>query len=520
MNTKNTPVEPLGVLNELGELVELDPEMVVLDERNARTQNVKPDAGLLASVERIGVQEPISVRPLGDGRYGVFKGQRRWLAALAAKKKAATKGKPWRPIPAFVRASLTDADHEALLLSLVENTQRVRMTHHDQVNGAAQLELIGTSETERRRAASILGIKREQLKAAKKAAELSTEGMQDGDRYGFDLIELADLQEVEAVSGAAETLARAKRQDQEARKGNGHWKHALAALRQRQDEARKVAAATQALEEAGVKVLPRPRWHDDARALSELTTATGRALTPEAHSAACAGHAAWLDDEMNPIYFCTRPQEYGHRASDGPTVEEETRAKEEERKYRKTVIEQNRAARAAREVRHSFITQLCKGKSVSDGGWLLILSTVVNGSDVYRRFLNKTGDKAAAMVGEFAGATPEKGSEPFAKAIRRTGKARRPQLLLAQVAAAYESAMGDKAWANPTADDIQWLEFLAAEGYTLSDHERGVIEAFAKRQKPDAEADADADADAKAGPEADAEADAEAEPDAEPDALK
>lgn len=150
------------------------------------------------------------------------------------------------------------------------------MTHHDQVNGAAQLELIGTSETERRRAAAILGIKREQLKAAKKAAELSTEGMQDGDRYGFDLIELADLQEVEAVSGAAETLARAKRQDQEARKGNGHWKHALAALRQRQNEARKVAAATQALEEAGVKVLPRPRWHDDARALTELTTATGR----------------------------------------------------------------------------------------------------------------------------------------------------------------------------------------------------------------------------------------------------
>ncbi|WP_240677009.1 ParB N-terminal domain-containing protein [Actinacidiphila soli] len=145
-----------------------------LDPRNARTENAKPDAALLASVERIGLQEPITVRPLGEpskGRYGVFKGQRRWLAAVAAAKKAETKGKPVAKIPAFVREDLGGADSEALLLSLVENHQRAGMTARDTVNGAAQLELLGANEAERRRAAAILGMNRQQLKAAKQAAD-------------------------------------------------------------------------------------------------------------------------------------------------------------------------------------------------------------------------------------------------------------------------------------------------------------------------------------------------------------
>ncbi|MEU8672677.1 ParB/RepB/Spo0J family partition protein, partial [Streptomyces anulatus] len=498
MNQKNAPAEMFDVLGELGELVALDPEMIVLDSRNARTQNAKPDAALLASVERIGVQDPIGVRALGGGKFGVFKGQRRWLAALAAKRKAQAKNNPWFPVPAFVRSNITDNDHEALLLSLVENTQRARMTDHDEVNGAAQLELIGVSESDRRRAASILGIKRNAMKAAKKASALSPEGMQDGARYNFDLVELADLQDVEQVEGAAEALARAKQKDQEARKGNGHWQHALATLRQAQDDANKVGAATQALEEAGVKVVARPRWSEAGRPLTSLTTATGRALTPEAHAAACAGHAAWLNDEFQPVYVCTRPEEYGHRGSGSPTVEQEAKAKETERQHRKKVIEQNRAARTARQVRHDFIANLCKGKSVSDGGWLLILSTVVNGSDLYRRFLNKTGGTAAEMIGAFAGASPEKGEQPFAQLIQRTGKARRPQLLLAQVAAAYESAMHDKAWESPTASHVEWLEFLADEGYALSEHERGVITAFKKRSEAEADTEPEAEPEAEA----------------------
>ncbi|MEU2462116.1 ParB N-terminal domain-containing protein [Streptomyces sp. NPDC012473] len=480
MSEKTTvPAQIPAGLEALGRLTEFDPRTLVLDPRNARTENVKPDPALLASVERIGVQEPISVRPLEDGTFGVFKGQRRWLAATAAAKKAEAKGAPVRPIPAFVREDLTDSDTEVLLLSMVENTQRAAMTHRDQLNGVAQLELIGVSEADRRRAAGILGLKRESLRAAKQAAALTPEGLQDGARHAFDLTELADLQDVEEVSGAARRLAIARKQDAEAKGKNtrGHWQHAMASLRQERDEQRKRDAAVKALTDAGVQVLPRySRSDDTARPLDQITTKLGKEFTATTH-AACAGHAARLDENAQPVYFCTDPEKNGHAMKDAPDSAEEAEAKAAARAERKKVIEQNKAARAARDVRHEFIAQLCKGKTLSDAAWTLILTTVMNGSDTYRKFINRTQAKATAAVAQFTGGpTPEEhADDPFTPLIQRTGKARRPQLLMAQVAAAFEDEMYDRAWSTKTAPQVMWLTFLEAEGYTLSAHEAAIL---------------------------------------------
>ncbi|MFE7759705.1 ParB/RepB/Spo0J family partition protein [Streptomyces sp. NPDC057429] len=470
---------PTG-LEALGRLTEFDPRSLVLDPRNARTENVKPDHAMLASVERIGVQEPISVRLLEDGTFGVFKGQRRWLAATAAAKKAAAKGAPVRPIPAFVREDLNGNDTEALLLSMVENTQRAPMTHRDTLNGAAQLELIGVTEADRRRAAGILGLKRESLRAAKQAAALTPEGLQDGARHAFDLTELADLQDVEEVSGAASKLAYARRQDAEAKGKNtrGHWQHAMASLRQERDEQRKRQAAVQALTEAGVKVLPRySRSDDTAVALDQITTRLGKELTPKTH-AQCAGHAARLDEDAEPVYFCTDPEKNGHTLKNAPDAAEEAQAQDAARAERKRVLAQNKAARAAREVRTEFVAQLCKGKSLSDAAWTLVLTTVMNGSDTYRKFINRTQAKATAAVAKFtAGPAPEDNADdPFTALIQRTGKARRPQLMMAQVAAAFEDEMHDKAWATKTTTQVMWLTFLEGEGYTLSAHESAILD--------------------------------------------
>ncbi|MFF9691466.1 ParB N-terminal domain-containing protein [Streptomyces sp. NPDC014623] len=476
--TAATAQIPAG-LEALGRLTEFDPRTLVLDPRNARTENVKPDHALLASVERIGVQEPISVRPLEDGTFGVFKGQRRWLAATAAAKKAEAKGAPVRPIPAFVREDLTDSDTEALLLSMVENTQRAPMTHRDQLNGAAQLELISMSEPVRRRAAGILGMKRESLRAAKQASALTTEGLQAGAHHGFDLTELADLQDVEEVSGAANKLAYARRQDAEAKGKNtrGNWQHAMASLRQERDERRKRDSAAKALTDAGVTVLPRySRSDDTARPLDQITTKLGKEFTATTH-AACAGHAARLDEDAQPVYFCTDPEKNGHAIKDAPDAAEEAEAKAAARAERKKVIEQNKAARAARDVRHEFIAQLCKGKTLSDAAWTLVLTTVMNASDTYRKFINRTQAKATAAVAQFTGGPAPEGNadDPFTPLIQRTGKARRPQLLMAQVAAAFEDEMHDKAWSTKTATQVMWLSFLEAEGYTLSAHEAAIL---------------------------------------------
>lgn len=67
--------------------------------------------GLVESVRRHGVLQPIVARPMGDG-FEVVAGERRWRAAEAA---------GLASIPAIIRAL---SDQEALELALVENLQR------------------------------------------------------------------------------------------------------------------------------------------------------------------------------------------------------------------------------------------------------------------------------------------------------------------------------------------------------------------------------------------------------------
>lgn len=69
-------------------------------------------AELTRSVAARGVLQPILVRPLGDGRYEIVAGERRWRAAQAAQ---------LHDIPALVRDI---APGEALEVAIVENIQR------------------------------------------------------------------------------------------------------------------------------------------------------------------------------------------------------------------------------------------------------------------------------------------------------------------------------------------------------------------------------------------------------------
>lgn len=76
-----------------------------------QTMDPQEFAGLVDSVRRHGVLQPIMVRPVQDG-FEVVAGQRRWRAAEAA---------GFTTVPAVVRPL---SDREALELALVENLQR------------------------------------------------------------------------------------------------------------------------------------------------------------------------------------------------------------------------------------------------------------------------------------------------------------------------------------------------------------------------------------------------------------
>ncbi|MFD8078972.1 ParB/RepB/Spo0J family partition protein [Streptomyces sp. NPDC059718] len=527
--TTAAPAEPQATgtaLEQLGRLVALHPDQLVTDEQNARKEkgNSEPDAALLASVLRIGVQDPITVRALSDGRFGVIKGQRRAKAAQAAAKKAKANGTEPRPVPAFVRDDLSDG--QALLLSVVENTQRRAMTAGDTVNAIAQLELISATEVDRRQAAGVLGMPRTFLKAADKARTLKQANLHEAAGYGFDMIELSELADVEDEPNAASRLARARKRDQdEGKKQRGHWAQMLATLRQEKAERIKVEGIKAKLTAAGVKLIGYGSgMTGNERPLESLTTSAGRRITPKAH-AKCPGHAARVARDGEVTFYCTNAAALGHKdAKDA----EDAKAKAEERTKRKHTVAMNKQARAAREARQVFIKELCGRKQMSDAAWLVTLTTIMNNPDHHKQLVNRTAP--SALISQFTGsAEPEGWAAPFATLINRAGRARRPMLLLAYAAAANEGLMVDKAWQSPSEGAAAWLAFLKVEGYTLSEHEEGITTAATEKPTitaaaPDEDADEDtpeegpADADGPAEEADDTEqpeADAEEEPEAE-----
>ena len=84
-------------------------------------------AGLAESVRVQGVVQPLVVRPVGDGRYELIAGERRWRAARDA---------GLATVPALVRE--TD-DRDSLLLALVENVAREDLSPVDEARAYAVL---------------------------------------------------------------------------------------------------------------------------------------------------------------------------------------------------------------------------------------------------------------------------------------------------------------------------------------------------------------------------------------------
>jgi ParB family transcriptional regulator, chromosome partitioning protein len=101
--------------------------------RRAAT-SAEQDAGMLDSVRRLGVLQPIILRPdpLALGRYILVAGRRRYRAAVAAGLGA---------IPAEVHDALDDAD--AAAIEAAENLQRAAMAPTDQWRAIVRLQELG-----------------------------------------------------------------------------------------------------------------------------------------------------------------------------------------------------------------------------------------------------------------------------------------------------------------------------------------------------------------------------------------
>jgi len=82
---------------------------------------------LAASIRAQGVMQPILVRPVGNGRFEIIAGERRWRAAQIAE---------FDELPCLVREI---PDEAALAMSLIENIQRENLNPLEEAGGIQRL---------------------------------------------------------------------------------------------------------------------------------------------------------------------------------------------------------------------------------------------------------------------------------------------------------------------------------------------------------------------------------------------
>ncbi|MEU6619120.1 ParB/RepB/Spo0J family partition protein [Streptomyces parvus] len=544
--TEPTPENDVAEPAAFGRLVAIDPldfdpdggteKLVIVDPFNHRKKRkegdtTEPDPALIASVEEVGVQQAIILRPQEgerDGQLGIVIGQRRTLAAYRVASAAAKEGREYLPIPAIIRDDLRGVDDEALTVSMVENLHRRQASAQDDVDAAEQLALLVKAKkvpkARKRSLAAAIGRTEEELDAAHKVAQMDPETLEGlrGEEIEFDWVELGDFDEVKGVSDAQVMLMRAKATDeQEGNAKRGAWKTTMQELRARKARDERVKTLTAELDEQGVQ---RCEWIEDwewstARPVDELVTAIGMPMSVQTHRETCDGHMATIDPEVaEVVWLCADWEKHDHRVAGEPVSsgdddepDDEATAKaaakaEAEREERRRVKVNNLAWRTARDGREAHIAEMCAEKgeapaTVKD----FVMRTLIQGDHHYQHFLgsNEHGKLVARFLGDERLARLS--GDIVAALVKKTASRRYWWVLFAVVAAAYEAEhMRDDAWRGephyhfgPSVrgrirrHTAEWITFLAEHGYGLTDVEKETVVTAEEEAKAEAELKAD-----------------------------
>lgn len=120
-------------INQIMSIIELDLTKLIVSKNNVRkdlTSNNDEEstiANLADDIKQNGLINPICVRPMNDGKYEIYAGQRRFLAASHLK---------WKKITCSVN---NISNTKSKLLSLSENLHRSDMTIKDKISAIKQL---------------------------------------------------------------------------------------------------------------------------------------------------------------------------------------------------------------------------------------------------------------------------------------------------------------------------------------------------------------------------------------------
>jgi ParB family chromosome partitioning protein len=311
---------------------------------------------------------------------------------------------------------------------------------------------------------------------------LSDNELRAASAQGMDLEQMADLADAQDVPGAGRVLQEALEKDQhEGGGGRGYWDHAMAQLReeQRHRQAREEAIAQ--LEKQQIPLLPdRLPWgqKDLSRPLSQLTTSLLNELTEDKHRG-CPGHSARLDEDNQPVWYCSDPDRHGHKIRPEAQQAGKTPSSPRSREQRARTIAGNRQWRTAQGVRREFISGLCGRKGLPEPLRRFALKTVLTMPHHYSRWVSKKDPRlAVAFLDGRAEVAEDATASTAAKTVERLPKARESQGLFAHVAAAFEYDIRESnAWTMLDAQQAAWLLLLEQHGYTLAEVEQEAVAA-------------------------------------------
>ena len=451
------------------ERVEVDPADLLIDVNIRNSERLDKD--FVESIREHGVLVPITAVRIADGDIRVRFGHRRTRAALEV-------GLTSVPVEIIGDENEDDDSQiQRIVSQYAENEHRAGLTSAEKVEVVTQLSAFGVKASDIVRQTRI---KRKDVKAATAVAESKLATAAVGRNDFLTLDQAAALAEFDNDREAVKELVEAAKE--------GGFEHVLQRLRQDRQEEEAIAAVRADLEERGVLIIERPNWQDKTKAL----WAIGGNLTVAKHKK-CPGHVAFVEGSFNyrtgeasakAQYACTDPKKYGHLNREGRAAqqqeatdpEEQERIAEEAREERRRVIENNKSWRAATTVRREFVKQLIAKKSApSECSWFVAM-WLADPLSPASYAVNHRHSLTCELLGVEEPSTWVRKDDDLVALVANSGEARAAVLVLAMALGAHETVMTEQVWRRASKHHGRYLNFLAGNGYELSDIEQSVIE--------------------------------------------
>lgn len=469
---------------EVGTLAHIHPSRLAIasNVRDTVDQDGEDFRALVASIKARGVLQAINAYvDDATGQVTVKEGQRRTLAALKAKT---------AHIPVQIVAAPSDQDR--ITDQLTENLHRAAMSDGQVVRAVEQLAAFGVTEAQMAKRTALpkttiagaLAASRSDV--AKQAATQAAADPDEGFELGLDA--MAAIAEFENQPDVVDDIVEAARE--------GNLDHAVE--RARQDRARRDRATARAAEltAEGATVVPDPGYAERGRPLDQPWRVSNLRISLAEH-AECPGHAiavvpdTWRD-EPSEIAVCLNPAEHGHQPDsyyvtkdNKPEVSEADR--EAQRAERRAVLDNNKAWRAATEVRRKWLFELVARKSAPAAAELFIYQSLLHLDTCLKDALGSHGSQADGynlkafrdIMGLDRDGSDTYGSprargelQELLTASHQLTPKRATLLTAALILASWHHSASDlsrkQVWRNPSEVDHRMLRQMEDWGYRLS----------------------------------------------------